>query len=61
MLLLLSSTTFGFSISGDSFKANLEIDTINFGKEYAVISASGRAGEYGAVSVSYTHLRAHET
>ena len=37
MLLLLSSTALSYSISGDSFKANLEIDTINFGKEYAVI------------------------
>ena len=53
MLLLLSSTTLSYSISGDSFKANLEIDTINFGKEYAVISASGRAGEYGAVYADY--------
>ena len=53
MLLFLSSTAFSYSISGDSFKANLEIDTINFGKEYAVISASGRAGEYGAVYADY--------
>ena len=53
MLLLLSSTALSYSISGDSFKANLEIDTINFGKEYAVISASGRAGEYGAVYADY--------
>ena len=52
-LLFLSSTAFSYSISGDSFKANLEIDTINFGKEYAVISASGRAGEYGAVYADY--------
>ena len=53
MLLLLSSTALSYSISGDSFKANLEIDTINFGQEYAVISASGRAGEYGAVYADY--------
>ena len=53
MLLFLSSTAFSYSISGDSFKANLEIDTINFGQEYAVISASGRAGEYGAVYADY--------
>ena len=52
-LMFLSSTALGYSISGDSFKANLEIDTINFGKEYALISASGRAGEYGAVYADY--------
>ena len=52
-LMFLSSMALGYSISGDSFKANLEIDTINFGKEYALISASGRAGEYGAVYADY--------
>ena len=52
-LIILSSTAFGYSISGDSFTANLEIDTINFGKEHATISASGRAGEYGAVYADY--------
>ena len=52
-LIFLSSTAFGYSISGDSFTANLEIDTINFGKEHALISASGRAGEYGAVYADY--------
>jgi len=52
-LILLSSTAFGYSISGDSFTANLEIDTINFGEEHATISASGRAGEYGAVYADY--------
>ena len=53
LLMFLSSMALGYSISGDSFKANLEIDTINFGKEYALISASGRAGEYGAVYADY--------
>ena len=52
-LIILSSTAFGYSISGDSFTANLEIDTISFGKEHATISASGRAGEYGAVYADY--------
>ena len=52
-LMFLSSMALGYSISGDSFKGNLEIDTINFGKEYALISASGRAGEYGAVYADY--------
>ena len=52
-LMFLSPMALGYSISGDSFKANLEIDTINFGKEYALISASGRAGEYGAVYADY--------
>ena len=52
-LIFLSSTAFGYSISGNSFTANLEIDTINFGKEHATISASGRAGEYGAVYADY--------
>ena len=59
-LIFLSSTTFGYSISGDSFTANLEIDTINFGKRHATISASGRAGEYGAVYADYKLMPSNE-